>query len=87
MEKFIPQENLYNITYMVTNNGERQEYALFVHGFNEMSAVVDGVSGIYNSKLGFENVAFKSIRLGTQHERDVFRQELNACDDEEADHV
>lgn len=77
---------------MVINNGERQEYRLFIHGFNEMSAVVDSVSGIYNSNLynsnlGFENVGFKSIQLGAQHERDVFKQALNAIDDEEADHV
>lgn len=74
----------YRVTFMVTEDGDRREYSIFVQGNSETGAAVSAAVGICNAQDGIDNPAFKSIRIATYHEADSLNVELDAIAEREA---
>lgn len=73
----------YRVAFMVTENGERREYSIFTQGSSETSAAVSAVVGLINAENGLSHPTFKSIRIATNHESQLFDAELAAIAEQE----
>ncbi|MBI0275691.1 hypothetical protein I6H07_09945 [Hafnia alvei] len=73
----------YHAIYMVTENGARREYPIYTQGNSEIGAAVRAAVCITESNSSVSNVTFKSIRVATYEEQEIFEHELNAIAEEE----
>lgn len=73
----------YYVTFMVTENGERREYSIFVGSSSKMGAVVSATAGLCKGHAEFSEPAFKSIRIATYGEADSLNAELDAIAERE----
>ncbi|MGS3467595.1 hypothetical protein ACB303_16215 [Citrobacter farmeri] len=74
----------YRVTFMVTENNDRREYATFIEGSSETGAAVSAAVGICEGRDGLSNPTFKSIRIATDGEADSLNAELDAIAEREA---